>query len=166
MLKLIEDEETQVCGFTMLADLSDLGWHQAKHISPLYAKKISSIIQDAFPARFRGMNYWKEPKFFDVVFAIIRQFLKEKLLKRVKLYGDNKEKLHENFPPDILPADFGGRLPTYSNTEWKDLLLSCDAQFAEEFKYGLMDMTIPAKEAKKQDATESLGGTFRKLNIN
>ena len=50
--------------------------------------------------------------------------------------------------------------------EWKEKLLACEAQFAEENKFGLLDMTIPAKQAKKQDATESLGGTFRKLNVN
>ena len=49
--------------------------------------------------------------------------------------------------------------------EWKEKLLECEAQFAEENKYGLLDMTIPAKQEKKQDAMESLGGTFRKLNV-
>ena len=44
-------------------------------------------------------------------------------------------------------------------------MLACEAQFVEENKYGLVDMTIPAKGQKKQDATEALGGTFRKLNV-
>ena len=35
----------------------------------------------------------------------------------------------------------------------------------EDNKFGLVDMTIPAKQEKKQDAMESLGGTFRKLNV-
>ena len=43
--------------------------------------------------------------------------------------------------------------------------MACEAQFVEENKFGLVDMTIPAKQEKKQDATESLGGTFRRLNV-
>ena len=49
--------------------------------------------------------------------------------------------------------------------EWKEKLLACEAQFVEENKFGLVDMTIPAKQEKKRDAMESLGGTFRKLNV-
>ena len=37
-------------------------------------------------------------------------------LFQIHLYGDNLEKLHENIPPEILPEDFGGRLPAFSNT--------------------------------------------------
>ena len=42
-------------------------------------------VQEAFPVRFRGIHYVREPPFFDVVFAIIKQFWKEKILKRVSL---------------------------------------------------------------------------------
>ncbi|KAK7488973.1 hypothetical protein BaRGS_00019777 [Batillaria attramentaria] len=65
----------------------------------------------------------------------------------------------------MLPEDLGGRLPPFNHKEWMETMLSCEAQFAEDNKYGLLDMTIPAKSQKKMDATESLGGTFRKLNV-
>lgn len=44
-------------------------------------------------------------------------------------------------------------------------LVSCEAQFADENKYGFLDMTISANPKTGQDATESLGGTFRRLNV-
>ena len=47
---------------------------------------IDVYFQEAFPARFKGIHYVHEPTFFDVVFAIVRQFLKEKMLKRVSLH--------------------------------------------------------------------------------
>ena len=37
-------------------------------------------------------------------------------LFQIHLYGDKLEKLHEQFPPEMLPEDLGGRLPPYSNT--------------------------------------------------
>ena len=42
-------------------------------------------VQEAFPVRFRGIHHVREPPFFDVVFAIIKQFWKEKILKRVSV---------------------------------------------------------------------------------
>ena len=47
---------------------------------------IDVYFQEAFPARFKGIHYVHEPTFFDVVFTIVRQFLKEKMLKRVSLH--------------------------------------------------------------------------------
>ena len=45
------------------------------------------------------------------------------------------------------------------------MMFECEAHFAEDNKFGLLDLTIPAKTQKNQDATEALGGTFRKLNV-
>lgn len=45
-------------------------------------------------------------------------------------------------------------------------MLASEAQFMEDNKYGMLDMTVESKSSKKQDATESLGGTFRKLDVN
>lgn len=163
--KLIEEEETQVCGVTLIVDLKDMGWHQAKNISPFFARKIATLLQEAFPARFKGLHYIHEPTFFDMVFAIVKQFLKDKFLKRVFLYGDKVEKLHEKFPADILPEELGGTQPAFCAQEWIDKMTVCEDQFVEENKFGIVDMTIPAKQQKKADATESLGGTFRKLNV-
>ncbi|XP_025088912.1 alpha-tocopherol transfer protein-like [Pomacea canaliculata] len=163
--KLIEEEETQVCGVTMLIDLKEVGWHQAKHISPFTAKKFTTIIQEAFPVRFKGLHYLNEPTFFDVVFAIVKQFMKEKILRRIHIHGDKMESLHQFLPADILPVDYGGKLPPLSSKQWMEKLVSCEAHFADENKFGFLDMTIPANPKTGQDATESLGGTFRRLNV-
>ncbi|KAL8558746.1 hypothetical protein ACOMHN_043690 [Nucella lapillus] len=210
--KIIEDEETQVCGVTMIADLKDMGWEQAKNISPFYARKIATLLQEAFPARFRGIHYVNEPTFFNMVFAVLKQFLKAKFLDRVYLYGNKLEKLHEKFPREILPEDLKGTQPAFDAQEWITFMTGCveqfvsecehcsvnivsecehcvsvnivsewniarvvqewitfmtgcEEQFVEDNKLGIVDLTIPAKGQKKADATEALGGTFRKLNV-
>ena len=35
---------------------------------------------------------------------------------QINMHSDKLEKLHEHFPPEILPEDFGGNLPKYTNT--------------------------------------------------
>jgi len=42
------------------------------------------FFQDAFPARFKGIHYFNEPSIFDYVFAILKQFMKEKTVSRVR----------------------------------------------------------------------------------
>ncbi|XP_076456649.1 alpha-tocopherol transfer protein-like [Babylonia areolata] len=163
--KIIEEEETQVNGVTLLADMNEMGWEQAKNMSPFYARKVTTLLQEAFPARFKGLHYVNEPTFFDVVFAVIKPFLKEKILKRISMHGKNLDKLHEKFPRDMLPEDLGGALPPFTAEDWIAKMMACEQQFVEENKFGMVDLTIPAKEQKKADATEALGGTFRKLNV-
>ena len=40
-------------------------------------------LQDCFPMRFKGVHYLNEPIIFDGIFAIVRPFMKEKILQRV-----------------------------------------------------------------------------------
>lgn len=51
----------------------------------IYANFIIKSLQEAFPVRFKGLHYLNEPTFFDVVFAIVKQFMKEKILRRVSI---------------------------------------------------------------------------------
>ena len=44
-------------------------------------------------------------------------------------------------------------------------MLACEAQFVADQKFGIVDLTVQSKSSNKQDATEALGGTFRKLNV-
>ncbi|XP_021376046.1 alpha-tocopherol transfer protein-like [Mizuhopecten yessoensis] len=163
--KLIEEEETQVNGIVMVIDLKDLSWSHAKNVSPFYAKRISSLLQDAFPARFKGLHYLHEPVFFDYVFAIVKQFLKEKTVSRLHFHGDKPEGLKEFVGEAILPKEYGGPLPPFSNKDWAEKLLACDEQFDQEAKYGLMDATAKASKSSKADAMECLVGSYRKLDV-
>ncbi|KAL5014872.1 hypothetical protein ScPMuIL_009142 [Solemya velum] len=161
--KLIEDEDTQVCGIIMIIDMKDISWAHAKSMSPFYAKRISSLLQDAFPARFKGMHYVNQPTFFDYIFAIVRQFMKEKLVSRLHFHGSRVEELAEFVDPEYLPEEYGGKGPPWSNKVWAEKLLKCDADFDADSKYGLVG-NKPVQSTNKSDAMESLSGTFRKLD--
>lgn len=163
--KLIQDEETQVNGFVMLIDLKNMGWSHAKCISPFYAKRISSLLQDAFPARFKGLHYLHEPSFFDYVFALIKQFLKEKTVSRLHFHGDRVEELAQFIDKANLPKEYGGDKPEFSNKDWAETLLKCDEEFDQEAKYGLLDSTAKSTKSSKADAMECLVGSYRKLDV-
>ncbi|XP_060066863.1 alpha-tocopherol transfer protein-like [Ylistrum balloti] len=163
--KLIEDEETQVNGLIMVIDLKEMGWNHAKNVSPFYAKRVASLLQDAFPARFKGLHYLHQPSFFDYVFSIVKQFLKEKTVSRLHFHGEKPEGLTEYIDKANLPKEYGGELPPFSNKDWAETLLKCDEQFDQEAKYGLLDSTTKATKSSKADAMECLVGSYRKLDV-
>ncbi|XP_052085433.1 alpha-tocopherol transfer protein-like [Mytilus californianus] len=164
MSRLIEDEETQINGLVMMMDLDGIGWAHAKSISPLYARKVMGLIQDAFPARFKGMHYFNEPTIFDYIFAIGKQFMKEKTVSRLHFHGNRYEELKEFIDEENIPEDYGGKGPKYSNKEWMDELLRLDAHFDNEAKYGLVDGKLK-KPTMKEDAIDCMVGSYRKLDV-
>ncbi|VDI25747.1 Hypothetical predicted protein [Mytilus galloprovincialis] len=164
MSRLIEDEETQINGIIMVMDLDGFGWSHGKNISPLYARRVMGLIQDAFPARFKGIHYFNEPAIFDYVFAIVKQFMKEKTVSRLHFHGKKFEELKEFINEEYIPEDFGGKGPKYTNKEWKDELLKLDEHFDNEAKYGLVDGTLK-KPTIKEDAIDCMVGSYRKLDV-
>lgn len=162
--KLIQDEATQVSGVVMMMDLGDIGWAQARNISPFYAKRVMSLLQDCFPMRFKGMHYLNEPVIFDAIFAVVRPFMKEKLLQRLHFHGKNYAELREFIDVEHLPQDYGGNGPPYSNQDWAKILLDSDTEFDAEAKYGLI-RSSGLKESSSNVAVDCLAGTYKKLEI-
>ncbi|KAH9490565.1 hypothetical protein Btru_034130 [Bulinus truncatus] len=168
MAKLMEEEETQVHGVHIINDLSGTTMKQMSHIGPTVARQYIHIMQDVIPLRLKRFDYMNEPGFFDVVFAIFKQFMKDKLTRRVFLNGSKRDKLHESINPDYLPTDLGGKQKLHANTEWVKDFLASDAKFTEDNKYGFLNMAINSdkKDNQKADAgMQGLGGTFKKLEI-
>ncbi|KAH9491605.1 hypothetical protein Btru_031017 [Bulinus truncatus] len=164
---IMEEEETQVHGIHIINNLAGVTMKHASHIGPSVAKKFLHILQDVVPLRVKRFDYVNEPTFFDIVFAIFKQFMKEKLTKRIVLNGSTFNKLHESINPDLLPTDLGGRQEPHSNKEWVNDFLASDAKFTEDNKFGFLNMSLNKdKDDKKADASlQGLGGTFKKLEI-
>uniref|UniRef100_A0A2C9JGD4 CRAL-TRIO domain-containing protein n=1 Tax=Biomphalaria glabrata TaxID=6526 RepID=A0A2C9JGD4_BIOGL len=164
---IMEDEETQVNGIHMINNLAGATMKQASHIGPSIAKKFLHLIQDVIPLRLKRFDYVNEPTFFDIVFAIFKQFQKEKFTKRIVLNGDKFDKLHESINPELLPTDLGGKQEPYANKEWVQEFLASDGLFSEDNKFGFLNMNLQKnKDDKKADSTlQGLGGTFKKLEI-
>ncbi|KAM4691488.1 alpha-tocopherol transfer protein-like [Rhinophrynus dorsalis] len=131
--KLIESEETQVNGIVILADYNDVGFSQASHFGPFIAKKVIGILQDGFPIRIKAVNIINEPRIFKGIFAILKPFLKEKIVKRFFLHGSDMNSLHDNIPKAILPEEYGGTAGKLDTSAWSQTLLTSEEAFAESF---------------------------------
>ncbi|KAK7489192.1 hypothetical protein BaRGS_00019570, partial [Batillaria attramentaria] len=99
LAKVIEEEENQVRGFTLLIDYKDFGMHNFLMMNLDFGKRISKMWQDAFPARMKACLIVNEPHFMDLVLGIFTQFMKDKLIKRIHRIGTDWKKLHTFIDP-------------------------------------------------------------------
>ncbi|XP_060583034.1 alpha-tocopherol transfer protein-like [Ruditapes philippinarum] len=154
--KVIQEEETQVAGVVVIADLKGIGIGHVTQMTPFYAKRIASLLQDCFPMRLKGVHYVNEPALFDVIFAIVQQFLRRKFLERIHVHGKNMSKLADFVDIDNLPEEYGGKAPPFSNEDWTNTLLACEEEFIEEEKYGVVKSTSMKEESPPKQDTDNV----------
>ncbi|XP_045214132.1 alpha-tocopherol transfer protein-like isoform X2 [Mercenaria mercenaria] len=153
LYKFIEDEETQIKGVVVIFDMNGMGFGQITHLSPFFAKRIVALLQESFPMQFKAVHLVNEPAVFDYLFAILRHFMSQETIDKMNVHGHKLEELAEYFDVDHLPAEYGGNGPKFSNEEWMETLLECDAEFDAE-----------AKNCIIKTSPNDGSGTYRKLH--
>ncbi|XP_018897662.1 alpha-tocopherol transfer protein isoform X2 [Bemisia tabaci] len=129
---------SQVAGAQVIFDMDGLTLQQTWQFTPPFAKRIVDWLQDSVPLRIKGIHIVNQPYIFNMVFALFKPFLREKLRSRVIFHGTDRESLHKYFNPKMLPDTYGGNLhvPTISGSQWYELLLLCDKEYDAINAYG------------------------------
>ena len=112
--KLIEDEETQIHGISVVYNFEGTSFYSILKVAQLeHAQRamLIELLQEAFPARFKGVHLINQPWYISIVMSVIKPFMKQKLRDRIHLHGTDYQSLHEHTSPDSLPIDFGGTRP-------------------------------------------------------
>lgn len=121
--KLLEKEEVQIFGFTLINDPSELALSYVPFMAT-YAKTMSSLMQDAMPVRLKSLNLVNESRIIDVLYAILTKFMKEKMKNRIQLHGNDFKTLHEKIDPRFLPFALGGTGPDLDGEWWARQVIS------------------------------------------
>lgn len=77
------EETTQVRGVIVIMDFDGLGMSQVRALTPAWSKRLLTFIQDAMPLRLKQVHVVNQPMIFNIVWALFKPFVKEKLSKRV-----------------------------------------------------------------------------------
>ncbi|KAL8584255.1 hypothetical protein ACOMHN_034940 [Nucella lapillus] len=165
--KMIEEEESQVRGFTIILDYRDFGMSHFLQLNTQIGRRMTRLWQEAFPARLKHILIVNEPPFVDMVLALFTQFAKAKIISRIRHIGTDWSKLHEYIDPACLPACYGGTLQQDVDPQsWVEVLLQSDREMEEEGKFGFVDYTLRSDQDNKQeDAFTNMAGTFKKLDL-
>ncbi|XP_014237727.1 alpha-tocopherol transfer protein-like isoform X3 [Trichogramma pretiosum] len=129
---------SQIAGAVVIFDMDGLSLQQTMQFTPPFAKRIVDWLQDAVPLRIKNIHVVNQPYIFNMVFALFKPFLREKLKSRIIFHAKDRKSLHKYVSPKCLPECYGGNLqiPVVSGNQWLELLMMCDKEFEAINSYG------------------------------
>ncbi|XP_011638066.1 alpha-tocopherol transfer protein-like isoform X2 [Pogonomyrmex barbatus] len=132
------EPSTQIAGAIVIFDMDGLTLQQAWQFTPPFAKRIVDLLQDAMPVRIKNIHIVNQPYVFNMVFALFKPFLKEKLKNRIIFHGTDRKSLHQYISPKCLPSQYGGTLEmkTIDGPQWYSLLVQVDKEYEAINSYG------------------------------
>lgn len=129
---------SQIAGAVVIFDMDGLSLQQTMQFTPPFAKRIVDWLQDACPLRIKNIHIINQPYIFNMVFALFKPFLREKLKSRIIFHGKDRKSLHKYMSPKCLPECYGGNLmiPRATGNQWLELLIMCDKEYDAINSYG------------------------------
>jgi len=108
--KLLEDEEVQVHGISIIDNMEGCTWHlmYAFLRTDVLQKGALVELQDSFPVRFKGFHFLQQPWYLSMIMTVVRPFLNQKHRDRIQAHGEDYDTLYEHIDKDALPQNFGG----------------------------------------------------------
>lgn len=129
---------SQVAGAQVIFDMDGLSLQQAWQFTPTFAKRIVDWLQDSVPLRIKGIHIVNQPTIFNMVFALFKPLLREKLRNRVIFHGNDRDSLHRHLNPECLPERYKGTLDVslVSGEEWLSVLKQIESEYEAISQYG------------------------------
>ncbi|KAK3608708.1 hypothetical protein CHS0354_018184 [Potamilus streckersoni] len=166
---MLRDENIQVNGFVFFMDFTDTNIKLQSWMGLENSRKQMDLIQKAYPAKIKQINYFNTGPVFEAVFSMVRQFLSEKISSRIMIHGQSMVSVYEQIdmsvlPDEYLPDDYkgpsaGSVKDIVENFIQNELLEPKNLVFLRDLyngPYGV-DMLKKPKDDEPQDS-------FRKLN--
>ncbi|PSN38171.1 hypothetical protein C0J52_14551 [Blattella germanica] len=155
----ITEDRTQICGVDVIFDLQGLTIQHVCQIGPSFAscalhwaqvKQLTIFmmalliiyvylnLQDCVPLRLKGVYMVNQPYLFNMLFAIFKPFINEKLRKRIFFHGKDYDSLLKHIDGKYLPTTIGGEMdiPSFNRNELYKLFCSYESRFEDRLRYG------------------------------
>ncbi|XP_035226939.1 alpha-tocopherol transfer protein-like isoform X2 [Stegodyphus dumicola] len=113
---------TQINGIKIIADVKSNPIKHLKYCTPENLYLLYYGGKECAPARYISIHIINSSVTSKIGWFIIKQFLSEKLKKRIHFHS-SPEKLLKYFPRSALPMKYGGDIISYDMTKWlKDVM--------------------------------------------
>jgi len=145
------EPKTQIAGMVAVVDMAGFGLYHMMQMSVDYVKDMVAMVQNSFPIRFREIHIVNESYLFDMVFALVKPFLTDKISNRIRFHGADMTSLHRCVPKEILPAQYGGDQPAFDNSRLKAAIEKMEDFFTALMNYGYSDNIVP-QEVYERDS--------------
>uniref|UniRef100_A0A146LF31 Alpha-tocopherol transfer protein-like n=4 Tax=Lygus hesperus TaxID=30085 RepID=A0A146LF31_LYGHE len=132
------EPETQICGASVIFDMDGLSLAQTMQFTPPFAKRIVDWLQDSVPLRVKAIHIINQPYIFNMVFALFKPFLREKLRNRIIFHGTDRKSLHKHLDPSCLPKEYGGTMdvPLVHSNNWYTIMSQLEPEYEKINSYG------------------------------
>lgn len=164
---LMDDEESQIAGYTHINDESGLTMGFLSLWSLTDLRNMLKCIQNSTPMRQKESHFINLPSYANMIMEFSMNILSDKLRKRVVIHKSLDE-LKNRINPAILPKEYGGTVPI--NEMIKEFLVKCRKTRAKVI--ALDDMYIEITKSStswlnNDDSQIEKGvvGSFRKLEV-
>lgn len=107
----IKEPKTQINGVIAIFDMKGLSFSHVMQFTPSFAKMLIEWIQDCVPIRLKAVHIVNQPYIFNMLFALFKPFMRDKLRSRIHFHGTNRESLLAHVDASALRKRHGGALP-------------------------------------------------------
>ncbi|XP_059484486.1 clavesin-1-like [Neocloeon triangulifer] len=132
------EPKTQVSGVVVILDQAGLSLSHVMQFTPGFARAVVTWVQECLPIRLKGVHIVNQPYIFNMIFAIFKPFLQEKLRKRIHFHGTNRPSLLKHIDPEVLPKRYGGTLdlPDVTGDQWYTLMAPRNSDYEKVNSFG------------------------------
>lgn len=164
---LMDEEANQVAGYSYITDEGGLTMSHVSLWSFVDLRNMLKCIQNSTPMRHKETHFVNIPSYANKIIEFSISIISDKLKKRVFL-DKNIEELKSRVNPDLLPKEYGGKIPmadmiaTFKSglKAHRAKILALDDMFIEITK-------SPTNWLGHEDSDIETGvvGSFRKLQV-